>query len=521
MSQLLTQRATLQLTANKLERRQLDGREHVIVPATIIVAGVLNGELVPPEALADFAEGWNGRPVPIRHPQDEAGNYIIANDPGVIESQVVGQLFNMAFDTDRIKGEMWLDVVKAQRLGAEATTLLQRLEAGEVVELSTGYYAHVEPSAGTYKGQSYTGIQGDLVPDHVALLPDEVGACSVADGCGAGRWNALRQAQGAALRVNQAHSGVMLAFYLRPEDAQALALGDGPDGVEVVPAQELHVTLAYLGDIDELEIDEAWLLQIANDIAQNEVLVTADVCGHGRFVGSEEDGTEAVFAIVQSEQLYRFRRWMVGFLSDYDSAPDCHWGYLPHITLAYAPAGVKVPLAIERRALVFDQLAVSWGDRTILFPLQGQVREEMMMNKQEKEQAKVDVKKPVANEAAGGEAAAQEEATVTATVEATVAAGADNDIGALLAEFGGAQGLRDALAAITANAQGQRQAITARLTANRQCAFSAEDLGKMDLAQLIKLDRSLTPANYGGQAGVTFNSADDGEWAEYTAPTVK
>lgn len=523
MSKLLTQRATLQLTANGLARRQLDGREHVIVPTTIIVAGVLNGELVPPEALADFADGWNGRPVPIRHPQDEAGNYIIANEPSVIEASVVGQFFNAQFDGERIRGEMWIDVVKAQRLGDEAIGLLRRLEAGEVVEVSTAYYAHVEPSAGTYNGKPYTGIQADLVPDHIALLPDEVGACSVADGCGANRRNALR--------VNQeGHTGVMLAFYLRPEDAQALALPKVPKGVEALPASELHVTLAYLGDIDEMEIDEAWLLQVASDIAQNEVLVTADVCGHGRFLNSENDGTEAVFAIVQSEQLYRFRHWMVGFLDDYNSAPERYHGYLPHITLAYAPPGVDVPLMIERRSLVFDALAVSWGDRTITFPLQGQLREEVTMNKLQKEQAKVEVKKKLAaNEeaaaasaAAGeGDEAAQDEATVTTTVETTVEAGADNDLAGLIAEFGGAKGLRDALAAITANAQSQRQAITVRLTANRQCAFSAEDLAKMDLAQIIKLDRSLTPANYGGQSGWQVNRADDDEWAEYTAPTVK
>lgn len=514
------QRATLQLTTNKLERRQLDGREHVIVPATIIVAGVLNGELVPPEALADFADGWNGRPIPIRHPTDEAGNYIIANEPSVIEASVVGQFFNASFDGERIAGEMWLDMAKAQRLGAEAMGLLRRLEAGEVVELSTGYYAHVEPCAGTYKGKPYTGIQADLVPDHIALLPDEVGACSVADGCGAGRRNVLI--------ANKEHTGVMLAFYLRPDDAQALALTEAPDGVEVLPASELHVTLAYLGGIDELAIDEAWLLELAANFVWDEVMVMADVHGHGRFLIAEEnDGLEPVFGIVQSEQLYRFRRMLVGYLGDYDCAPDRYHVYLPHITLAYAPPGVDVPLAIERRALVFDALAVSWGGRTITFPLQGQLREEMTMNEQEKKQAKVDVKKKaVANEAAGGEVASGEgasnEATVTATVETTIEAGADNDLTGLIAEFGGVQGLRDALTAITANAQGQRQAITARLLANRQNAFDAGDLAKMDLAHLIKLDRSLTPANYGAQGGVAFNSAgDDDEWTEYKAPTVK
>ena len=32
-------------------------------------------------ALAGFCRGWNGRPIPIGHPQDTEGNYIITNEP--------------------------------------------------------------------------------------------------------------------------------------------------------------------------------------------------------------------------------------------------------------------------------------------------------------------------------------------------------------------------------------------------------------------------------------------------------
>lgn len=516
MNTLFTQQATI--TANRLERRSLDGREHMIVPATIIVAGVLNGELVPPEALADFAEGWNGRPIPIGHPQDAEGNYIIANEPSVIESSVLGQFFNAQFDGQRIQGEMWLDVAKAQRLGGDALDILRRLESGEVVEVSTGYYAHVEPVAGNYDGTPYRGIQADLVPDHVALLPNEVGACSVADGCGAGRRNVLI--------TNQGQTGVMLAFYLRPDDAQALALTNVPRKVEALPAEELHVTLAYLGEINEMAIEEAWLLDMARWIASNSVLVTCDLNGHGRFLNAEENGDmEPAFVIVQSEQLYHFRHQLVEMLEDAECGPDRFHVYLPHITLAYAPAGVEVPLQLERRALVFDQLAVSWGDRTITFPLQGQLREETLtMNKQEKEQAKVEAKKkPIANEEGVAAEVVDETPTATETPEQQQPAATDEStvFGGILAEFGGAAGLREALAALTTNAQAQRQTITARLTANRQCAFSADDLAKMDLAQIIKLDRTLTPANYGGQGGMALNSAADEEWAEYTAPVVK
>lgn len=534
MSGLITQRATLRLVGNKLQRRQHDGREYAVVPATIIVQGVLNGELVPADEMAEFAERWNGRPVPLRHPTNGTGEYISSNDPAVIEQHVIGTIFNAEFLGDRVRAEMWIDTAKVARLGGEAVATLQRLDAGDVVEVSTGYYAHFEEGAGTFNGQAYTGIQRNLVPDHVALLPDEVGACSVANGCGAGRFNAAT----GAFTAN-GHDGVMLAFYLRESDAQALALSNAPAGVEIMPASELHVTLAYLGDIDEMELDEQWLLMMASDMAAQEVLVTTEVNGQGRFLNAPaagadgDDELEPVFAICQSEALYRFRRWLVDWLSDYGSTPERYHIYLPHITLAYAPPGVDVPLNLERRTLVFDALAVSWGDRTVTFPLQGDLREELNVNEQEKKQAKVNPKVKaavekqaaelgtvVANEEAGDAVAVVDAVPATLTAEIEVEVADDvSELQGLLAEFGGAQAIREALAAITANAQQQKGQAIARIVANRNSAFSKADLEAMPLDVVLKLDRTLSPTDYSGAGGLATNS-DQSEWSAYEAPKV-
>lgn len=520
ITQLITQRATLLLVGNKLQRRQHDGREYAVVPATIIVQGVLNGELVPADEMAEFAERWNGRPVPLRHPTNGTGEYISSNDPAVIEQHVIGTIFNAEFVGDRVRAEMWIDTAKVARLGGEAVATLQRLDAGDVVEVSTGYYAHFEEGAGTFNGQAYTGIQRNLVPDHVALLPDEVGACSVAAGCGAGRFNAAN-----------GHDGVMLAFYLRESDAQALALSSAPAGVEIMPASELHVTLAYLGDIDEMEIDEQWLLMMASDMAAQEVLVTTEVNGQGRFLNapaasSGDDELEPVFAICQSEALYRFRRWLVEWLSDYGSTPERYHIYLPHITLAYAPPGVDVPLNLERRTLVFDALAVSWGDRTVTFPLQGDLREELNVNEQEKKQAKVTPKAKAAAElkandeiVEAGDPVAEPAIVEEEVVQAEAPPAAADELSGLLAEFGGAQAIRDALAAITANAQQQKGQAIARIVANRHSAFSKADLEAMPLDVVLKLDRTLSPTDYSGAGGLATNS-DQSEWSAYEAPKV-
>lgn len=524
--QLKTHAATVAIIGNKLRRAKLDGRDYAVAPATIIVAGVLNGELVPADELGEFAERWNGRPVPLRHPTDGAGNYVSANDPAVIETQVVGQVFNAKFANDRVKAEMWFDLAKIEALGGEAAAALARLDAGEVLEVSTGYYAYPDDVPGSFNGQRYSAIQRNLVPDHVALLPDEVGACSIKNGCGAGRYNT-------ELTANVS-DGVMLAFYLRDADAQAMALASAPDGVEMMPAAQLHVTLAYLGTVDELRIEEAWLLEMASYIARDMVVVTTEVNGVGRFLNAaENDGMEPLFAICQSEQLYRFRRRVVEFLEEFDGAPERYHVYLPHITLAYAPPGVDVPLQVERRTLVFDALAVSWGGRTVTFPLQGDIREEMQVNQQEKDQAKVNPKVKAAVDKAAAEITAAQLMANVEVVEGVevvteevieVAAGADaanlelTELASVLGEFGGVRGLRDMLAGLNANTAQQKAAAISRIVANRNNAFSKADLEAMPLEVVLKLDRTLSPADYSGAGGLATNNAQGDEWTAYEAP---
>ena len=89
--------------------------------------------------------------------------------------------------------------------------------------------------------------------------------------------------------------------------------------------------------------------------------------------------------------------------------------------------------------------------------------------------------------------------------------------GGILAEFGGAEGLRDALSTIKANTQQQKAGAIARIIANRNNAFSKADLDAMPLEQVLKLDRTLSPADYSGAGGYATNAGDD-EWKAYEAP---
>lgn len=184
-----------QATATLNRRETLDSREYLVAPVVAVREGVLNGELATAEDIGRYVDTWNGIPLPIGHPEQD-GRPVSANSPRILETQTVGRFWNATFTDNALRGEIWVDVEKATRLGGEALTALQKLENGEPLEVSTAYFNDLEPTAGTFQGITYNGIQRNLRPDHLALLPNTIGACSWENGCGAPRVNEKQTKKG-------------------------------------------------------------------------------------------------------------------------------------------------------------------------------------------------------------------------------------------------------------------------------------------------------------------------------------
>lgn len=162
---------------------KLHGRDHLIVPATLIVPGVLNGSrgplLYPPEEVGSNPVAWNGVPILIRHPREGSGR-----TPEVFEAQGVGTVFNARFDS-KLHADLWFDVERTRALSPH---VYDGILNGRKLELSTGLKVKDDPTEGVHNTPlgpvSYRAIARNYQPDHLAILPDEVGACSLKDGCG-------------------------------------------------------------------------------------------------------------------------------------------------------------------------------------------------------------------------------------------------------------------------------------------------------------------------------------------------
>jgi hypothetical protein len=167
----------------RIEIKELEGRDHFVVPMVMITEGVHNGSkgpiYYPPDQLRRSAPAWNGKPIVVYHPDMYANGF--AGHPQVFNRQKVGTVFNAQFDGKRLKAEAWIDVQKVKRVDPR---VYESIRQNKMVEVSTGLTFPNNNNAGTFNGEEFTMIAMDMQPDHLAILPDRIGACSIAKGAG-------------------------------------------------------------------------------------------------------------------------------------------------------------------------------------------------------------------------------------------------------------------------------------------------------------------------------------------------
>lgn len=177
------------------------GKPHLVIPVVMISEGVMNGTLYRSEVMEVGYGAWNGKPTVYRHPE-RGGLPVSANEPSVYEEETLGTLFSTKVESQKLKAEMYLDVERIEAFGGEKAEALTRLQSGDPVEVSTGFWAVEIQQGGTFGGTDYTRVATAIFPDHLAILaPDQTGACSVEDGCGAPRINQAACSCGGACRA--------------------------------------------------------------------------------------------------------------------------------------------------------------------------------------------------------------------------------------------------------------------------------------------------------------------------------
>ena len=186
---------TSQVKVANTREETLMGRKHLVVPVVALTEMVLQSSSseVPELALAEeFGANplaWNGRPIVVNHPELK-GEKVSASLPDVVDKEKIGEIYNTVLDGKKLKLEAWIDLERAEELGGIISETVEKLQSGEeIIEVSTGLFSNVEEKSGEFNGKEYEGVWRNIVPDHLAILSEATGACSIEDGCGAPRAN--------------------------------------------------------------------------------------------------------------------------------------------------------------------------------------------------------------------------------------------------------------------------------------------------------------------------------------------
>lgn len=173
------------------------------------------------------------------------------------------------------------------------------------------------------------------------------------------------------------NTGIMVSIDLPARTARTLIAALAPDsGTFTESAEDLHVTLAYLGKVGSTSFDLPQVLQAVDSFSTLATPIACAISGIGHF--SIPEGT-ATYASVDCPDLPKFRETLIDLLRALDITPASQHGFTPHITLAYTPPGEDPPdipiedLSGQLASLTFPvpEICVHWGDAIYRFTLAG------------------------------------------------------------------------------------------------------------------------------------------------------
>lgn len=163
--------------------------------------------------------------------------------------------------------------------------------------------------------------------------------------------------------------GVIVGLLPTPDEAQAIAR-DGGD-----PPERLHVTLAFLGkvaDLQEGDVDK--ITAAAEASASSSTELAGTVSGVGHFTTApNESGQVPCVALIDAQGVGGLRSTVMGQLAGAGIESPSEHDFTPHLTLGYHGPDEHDPSADEVAGLpvTFSDVVVRVGEEETRYPLTG------------------------------------------------------------------------------------------------------------------------------------------------------
>ncbi len=185
------------------------------------------------------------------------------------------------------------------------------------------------------------------------------------------------KAQNRTAQEGDTPTGVMIGYWLKSDEASTLAMSNGE------APTDLHLTLAYLGDMADLPGDVADRAKAAlSALAYAVAPVVIESTGIDRFgnADSASDGMDVVYATVDDCSPDEATSGCLGALRERICMALCavglmprndHGEYVPHITLAYVDPDAEITVTLPDVEMTIDTITLAVGGTRTDFALTG------------------------------------------------------------------------------------------------------------------------------------------------------
>lgn len=189
MKRLLQTRNKLTTNKDHVSRKKIRNKEHIVVSGVSHMIGdaVMNSIHYPAGETVALANSLGNKRIvmPSSHPTGDEGEFISASDPLALMSNFVGAFaFNFSMRGDLLISDIAIDPAVANT-SESGKQIINAIENGDPIDVSTGFFLNIEEEEGFGSdGEPFTGVASNLFLDHVAFLPNEIGAKNKFEGVG-------------------------------------------------------------------------------------------------------------------------------------------------------------------------------------------------------------------------------------------------------------------------------------------------------------------------------------------------
>lgn len=178
-------------SASNITTETIDGKPHIVVRGITPVVDdiVMNRKLYPAAEIEKAYNTLERNPMPLGHPKVD-GKHVSARDVRAVNEYHVGAwLQNVSHTDGKVTGDMYVNrqYAESSEKGKRLINRLDEMLAGtnsDPIHISTGLLYSGIAANGESKGKKYNEIATNMMFDHVAVLLDEPGAGTPAEGVG-------------------------------------------------------------------------------------------------------------------------------------------------------------------------------------------------------------------------------------------------------------------------------------------------------------------------------------------------